>query len=126
MIITEAPAEIRFPENEEEVTKNRKRYVRALRLAKKQCRGALIEKNGKRCAVGVGVALFLGLKTRGALTAAENTRRDVYGEFGRMVGLPTRDVYGGFSVGTIWRLNDSHGKTLREIGDRLAREWDLA
>lgn len=109
---------------------NRRNFVKALIEEKgAQCRADLFdsvlgddgETKEARCALGVAVTLFFGIKNREELEAFEADGREVYGVLQEKLGLYHQDDTSALSF--IWTLNDLSKMSFAEIGDTLSREW---
>lgn len=122
-----------FPETDKEIRANRKKYINALRSKKyaNQCYGNLFQKtDGKeqRCALGVALTIFFGVKNTADYEDYLNRERDAYGDISLMLGIPQTAHEAGdgeLCISDIWHYNDDNALPFPAIGDKLAEDWAL-
>lgn len=117
----------------EQVTANRKRYLRSLRTSKNQAHGSLMALIGGkvcRCALGVGLPL-VGIRTPAQYRElSARQRSELYESIPAALGIPADRPFRGPAAPnvtgkTIYRMNDVFDKTFAEIADWLEGEWAL-
>jgi hypothetical protein len=122
----------------DDITENRKRYIRALRHSKNQNVGQAFRRIGSKetcCAIGVGIRTFCGIKTAAQYAAriGDDGENDYWESVNHALGIPMsvgNDLYWGepdgvLCLATLWRWNDIAHLSFSEIGDKLTEIWDL-